>query len=150
MTWSVRLLVGRLVGRSVCHNFLSGGKFHFHTPIGALLLDLLFVLQDIGGEGGRVDELDHAELSLLAKALPPPLRLVGLGEHAPERHLDVGPDKPLELLGLEELLEGRPELEVGAKVVVGCPLARLIKTELKGTAHSKNEIFFFLAPAQRK
>ena len=89
-------------------------------------------------------------MSLLAKALPPPLRLVGLGEHAPERHLDVGPDKPLELLGLEELLEGRPELEVGAKVVVGCPLARLIKTELKGTAQCKSENLFFFSSRSKK
>ena len=29
----VRLLVGWLVGRSVCHNFLKERKLHFHAPI---------------------------------------------------------------------------------------------------------------------
>ena len=30
-------LVGWMVDRSICHNFLEGGKFPFHAPIGALV-----------------------------------------------------------------------------------------------------------------
>ena len=38
MSIHVRPLVGRLVGRRVCHKLQkNGGKFHFHVPIGALV-----------------------------------------------------------------------------------------------------------------
>ena len=34
---SICKLFGRLVGQSVCHNYLKNGKLHFHAPIGALV-----------------------------------------------------------------------------------------------------------------
>ena len=37
MNLSVCQSASRLVGWSVCHNFLKGRKFHFHVPIGALV-----------------------------------------------------------------------------------------------------------------
>ena len=49
MAWSVRLLVGWLVGRSVGHNFLKGRELHFPAPIEALVIleNLLICLSDV-------------------------------------------------------------------------------------------------------
>ena len=44
--WKCKLPHVSLVGRSVCPNFLKGGKLHFHAPIGALSSNSSIRIQD--------------------------------------------------------------------------------------------------------
>ena len=68
--------VGGLVCRCVCHNFLKGGKLHFHGPVRALVFTMPQSVQFMIPMPAEIEEkatwlLQHLQVNNMAASAPP-------------------------------------------------------------------------------
>ena len=117
------------------------------APLQHLLLrPLVLLLLLLAGPEHRLwvhpllHQLHHPHGLLQAAALPPPLQLPGLGEDGPVGHPYVALHEPLELLGLEQLLHGVAQVEVGPHLLVGGDALLPGLQELDGVPHQHQSL----------